>query len=85
MTPQQKAMAALMHVSLIKLADSYQDTIARVRERNPNADQDRLDQLERDVERMLDNALKDFTENGGDMSMKEVDHIHKLIAEAKAL
>lgn len=85
MTPQEKAMAQLMHVSLVKLADAYQDTIQRLRRTHPHIPTEKLDQLERDVERMLDSAHEGFAKNGGDMSMKEVDRIHKLIAEAKAL
>lgn len=85
MTPQEKAMAQLMHVSLIKLADAYQDTIKRLRRTHPHIPAERLDQLERDIEVMLDKAHENFSKDGGDMSMKEVDRIHKLIAEAKAL
>lgn len=85
MTPQQKAMADLMHVSLFKLADAYHATIARVRQNCSPEGRAALDQLSLDVEKMVDDTIQDFSDKGGDMSMQAIDRIHKAIVEAKSL
>ena len=84
MTPQQKVIAQLLQVSLFKLGDQFHSTLATLKERHPNS-ADKLDDIGRDVEKMIDKTLLDFQENGNDFSMKTVDAIHARIIEARRL
>lgn len=84
MTPQEKAMAQILQVSLFKLADEFHETLARLRETHPQS-QDRIDQISRDVEAMVDRTLNDFMTDGSDFSIKTVERIHAEIIEVRRL
>lgn len=84
MTPQEKAMAQILQFSLFKLAEEFHETLARLKETHPHA-RDRIDQIGRDVEAMVDRTLEDFTTNGNDFSIKTVERIHSEIIEVRRL
>lgn len=84
MTPQEKAMAQILQVSLFKLADEFHDTLARLRKTHPQA-HNRIDQISRDVEAMVDRTLEDFMTKGREFSIKDVEKIHSEIIEVRRL
>jgi hypothetical protein len=84
MTPQQQAMADLLQVSLFKLGEQFHETLARLKERHPDQ-QETLTDIGRDVEKMIDDTLKQYHELGGGFSMRTIDEIHAKIIEVRNL
>lgn len=79
MTPQQKAMADILQISLFKWAESTHEVLASLRKRG--IESALLDDIARQTELVVDEALKDFQKNG--VSMKGIEDINAHIVKMK--
>ena len=84
MTPQEKAMAQILQVSLFKLADEFHDALDHLRKTHPH-EHNRINQISENVETMIDRTLEDFMVNGRNFSIKDVEKIHADIIEVRRL
>ena len=83
MTPQEQAMGQLLQVSLFKLADQFHTTLARLKKQYP-CKLEELNEIGRDVEKMIDDTLEDYQKNKGDFSMADIDAIHARLIQVRA-
>lgn len=84
MTPQQKAIAEILQVSLFKLAEEYHAGIARMRAKGMGDEQE-LKELTNMVEAMVDETLEEYIKNGNDFSMAAVERIHEEMSKVRRL
>lgn len=83
MTPQERAMAEILHVSLFKLAEQYHTSIDNLKKRHPDKAEE-LDEIHSLVEKAVDEAIEDHMKNGGDFSMTTIDSIHAEISKLRS-
>lgn len=84
MTPQQKAIAEILQVSLFKLAEEYHAGIARLRAKGMSSEKE-LNELTNMVESMIDEVLEEHVKNGNDFSIAAVERIHEEMSRVRRL
>lgn len=84
MTPQEKAMAQILQVSLFKLAEEYHAGIERIRSKGL-ASESELRELSGMVESMIDEVLEEHVKKGNDFSIAAVERIHAEMARVRRL
>ena len=76
-------MGEILQVSLFKLAEQFHSTLERLKKQHPQKLEE-LNEISRDVEKMIDDTLADYNENAGDFSMADVDAIHARLIQVRA-